>query len=211
MMYRYAMPVMVSSHEPLEQAARRSGIRDGMLLGLVLFTLVGTTEAVAGDQASENDRRRLSQSAAPAVNTDFFKVPSLADIHVYSATDFLPRKHTVFDSDPLVGSFSDTPMLHGTTVWQRMSEYKSSGGVRLLTLWHAQSGSISLQAGKRGDPSLQWTSGLSKRGDATRGLFDQLFSVSLARASSSLRNVGRPAAAPLPSTLLPVAAASPLK
>jgi hypothetical protein len=192
-------------------------VPDGMLLGLVLFTLVRTSEALAGDQASvrispDSEIADLGQSApssaANAVSPDFFKVPALGDVHVFSATDFRPRKHTVFDADPLVNSFNDVPMLRGTTVWQRLSDYKSRDGVRLLTLWHAQSSSVSLQTGKHGDPSLQWTSQLAKRGEAAQGLFDQLFSASLAHASNSLRNVAKPANAAIPAAQLPVQAIS---
>jgi hypothetical protein len=212
MMYQNVIPQNLAGHEPLDQGARRSGVLDGMLLGLVLITLVRTNEAAASDQLSADELRRLiPTSSAPAVHPDFFKIPALADIHVYSATDFQPRKHTVFDSEPLVNSFNDAPMLHGTTVWQRMSDYKSHDGVRLLTLWHAQSGSVSLQTGKHGDPWLQWSSGLGRRGDATRGLFDQLFSVSVARASNSLRGPARAAISPVPSTQMPAAAVSALK
>jgi hypothetical protein len=195
-------------------------VPDRMLLGLVLFTLVRTSEALAGEQASVKispdseiaDLRQTAPfSAANAVSPDFFKVPVLGDVHVFSATDFRPRKHTVFDADPLVSSFNDIPMLRGTTVWQRMSDYKSRDGVRLLTLWHAQGSSVSLQTGKHGDPSLQWTSQLTKRGEAAQGLFDQLFSVSLAHASNSLRSAPRPASAAVPSTQLPVQAISAVK
>jgi hypothetical protein len=102
----------------------------------------------------------------------------------FSATDFRPRKHTVFDSDPVVNSFDDTPMLRGTTIWQRMSEYKSHDRVRLLTLWETSGSTVSLQAGKRGNPSLQWTSRAMNRGGSTQGLLDRFFSVSLAHAGN---------------------------
>ena len=54
-------------------------------------------------------------------------------------------------------------MLRGTSVWQRLSDYKSHDRVRLLTLWESPGSTVSLQAGKRGDPSLQWTSRLMNR------------------------------------------------
>jgi hypothetical protein len=222
MKYRNAMPEIrpPNAKPPLDQAARWPGIRDGMLLGLMVFTLVRTSEALAGEQTSvklapetevDNLRQWAPSPTAPPADPDFFKVPALSDIHVFSSTDFRPRKHTVFDSDPLVNSFNDTPMLRGTTVWQRMSAYRSHDGVRLLTLWHVPGSSVSLQADKRGDPSLQWTSHLSKRGEPVQGLFDQLFSVSLAHASNSLRNAGRPANVAVPSTQLPVPVVSALK
>ena len=77
-------------------------------------------------------------------------------------------------------------MLGATTVWQRLSEYRGHNRVRVLTLWEAGGSSVSLQAGRKGDPSLQWTSRLMNRGGATRGLLDQMFSASIAGAGRSL-------------------------
>ena len=82
-------------------------------------------------------------------------------------------------------------MLRGTTVWQRMSEYKSRDRVRLLTLWESSASTVSLQAGKGGDPSLQWTSRVMNRGGSTRGLLDQLFSVSFVGAGNAQRGATR--------------------
>jgi hypothetical protein len=89
-------------------------------------------------------------------------------------------------------------MLRGTTVWQRMEEYRVHDGVRLLTLWESRGSTVSLQAGKRGDPSLQWSSRLTSHGGVTRGLLDQLFSVSIAGAGSSLHNATHAANSPIP-------------
>jgi hypothetical protein len=222
MKYPNATPELHSCNNkpPLDLEARWPGIRDGMLLGLVLITLVQSGEALAGEQTPVklwpdpevgNMRQWAPSSSALGANSEFFKVPALSDIHVFSATDFRPRKHTVFDADPLVNSFNDTPMLRGTTVWQRMLDYRSHDGVRLLTLWHAQSSSVALQAGKHGDPSLQWTSHLSKRDEAALGLFDHLFSVSLAHASNGLHNAARPVNAVAPSSQVPAQAVSVLK
>jgi hypothetical protein len=201
------MPEFRSSSDapPPESAAHCNRIRGRILPGLVLFTLVRTGEVLAGDPASiANPTRdsfgktRLSfPSGTPmiAVPGDFTS-PAAADIPVFSATDFRPRKHTVFDRDPAVNTIGDAPMLGGTTVWQRMAEYKSHDRVRLLTLWESSGSTISVQAGRRGNPSLQWTSRLMNRDGSTRGLLDRLFSVSLVRAGYGLRNSTRLTNAP---------------
>jgi hypothetical protein len=194
----------------LDLAARCNSIRDKMLVGLVLFTLVRTGEALAGDKVSianatlDPDFGNLRQpppARAFVTAPEFFKAPTAADSQLFSATDFRPRKPTVFDRDPTVNAFGDAPMLRGTTVWQRMSEYRSHDRVRLLTLWESSESTVSLQAGKRGDPSLQWTSRSMNRGGSTRGLLDRLFAVSLAGAGNRLRHADRPtgAAAATPS------------
>jgi hypothetical protein len=196
-----------SNDAPLhDRAARCNSIRDRMLVGLVLFTLVRASEALAGDQASiinatvtpDLGKLRLSSpsSTAIAATPGAFSAPAALENPVFSATEFRPRKHTVFDSDPTVSSFGDTPMLRGTTVWQRLADYRSHDRVRLLTLWESSGSSVSLQAGKGGSPSLQWTSRLMNRGGSTVGLLDRLFSVSLSRASNGLRNVSRSTNAP---------------
>jgi hypothetical protein len=179
-------------------AARSNSVQDRTLLGLLLFTLIRTGEALAGDQTSIVNVAATpapadfhqSSPAPTAMFTDpeFFSVPKSADARVFSATDFRPRKPTVFDRDPAIGALGDTPMLHGTTVWQRMAEYRSHDRVRLLTLWESSGSSVSLQAGKRGDPSLQWSSRLMNRDGSTRGLLDHLFSFSFSGAGNSSRS-----------------------
>jgi len=182
-------------------AARCHGIRDRILVGLVLYSLVRAGEALAGDQAVatrtslDPDLGELRQSpplADSSLNTPAdFAAPRELARQDFSSTDFRPRKTTLFDRDPVAATFDDPPMLRGTTVWQRMADYKSHDRVRLLTLWESRGSTLSLQAGKKGDPSLQWTSRLMNRGGSTRGLLDQWFSVSLANAGNRLRNVSR--------------------
>jgi hypothetical protein len=72
-----------------------------------------------------------------------------------------------------------------------MSDYRSRNRVRLLTLWESTGGSVSLQAGTHGDPSLQWTSHWMNRGGSTRGVLDHLFSVSVSGAGEKLRSLSR--------------------
>jgi hypothetical protein len=74
------------------------------------------------------------------------------------------------------------PMIHDTTVWQRLSEYRIHSQIRLVTLWETGGNSLSLQAGRRGDPTLQWTSRIANRGAASHGLLDELFSTSVGGA-----------------------------
>lgn len=175
---------------PPASAARRNSVHDRTLLGLMLITLVGTGEALAGDAVSTGNATAVN----PLVDPAFLSIPKTDDIHVFSATEFFPRKHTLFDREPPVG---DAPMLRGTTVWQRLEQYRSHDGVRLLTLWESHGSTVSLQAGKRGDPSLQWSSRLNSHDGSTRGLLDRLFSLSLAGAGNSLRNSTHPANSPV--------------
>jgi hypothetical protein len=192
-----------------DSAVRCHGVRDRILVGLVLYTLVRTSEALAGDQAAVTrvplDPALGDQRQSPPLTTSSIRpledlaAPIDTGKPTFSSTDFRPRKTTLFDRDPSVAAYDDIPMLRGTTVWQRMAEYKSHDRVRLLTLWESRGSTVSLQAGKKGDPSLQWTSRLMNRGGSTRGLLDRWFSVSLANAGNTLRGVSRSMSAPAPS------------
>ena len=191
-----------SNDVPLvDVAARCNGLRDKMLVGLMLFTLVRSSEALAGDQASLAEgavhagaggiRQATQRAPAPTARPDFFTPLPIAEEPAFSATDFRPRKPTAFDKDPAASAFGEPSLLQNTTVWQRLSEYRSHDRVRVLTLWESGSSSVSLQAGRRGDPSLQWTSRLMNRDGSTRGVLDRWFSTSLARAGTGLRNISR--------------------
>ncbi len=192
----------------MESAERGISIRDSVLVGVVLLTLATAGEAVAGDPAAtagalDTGANNLRQFSPPGIAPTAY--PPIAGLFssppgdfnpAFSATNFRPRKPTVFDSDPTVTSFGDAPMLRNTTIWQRMSEYKSHDRVRLLTLWESRGSTVSLQAGKGGNPSLQWTSRVLNRGGSTHGLLDQFFSVSLAHAGNGLHASARLPTAP---------------
>jgi hypothetical protein len=178
---------------------------------MVLLALLRAGAVLAGDQATITALvpnpdvahiHPLSRAADDMMATPgFFTAPlDIAPLGapnpVFSSTEFRPRKHTVMDSDPSVLALREAPILRGTTVWQRMSDYRSHDRLQVLTLWESRGSSVSLQAGKRGDPSLQWTSRLMNRGGSTRGLLDQWFSVSLAGAGNTFRNVTHSTGAP---------------
>jgi hypothetical protein len=165
------------------------GVCDKTLVGLMLFTLVHTTEALAGEQAPlSGNAAKPDFNARPqqtALSSPMFPIPApyraepFTEVKTFSTRDFRPRGHSILERDPEVGAVESAPMMSGTTVWQRLAEYRSHGRVRLVTLWETGSSSVSLQAGRRGDPSLQWTSRLMNRGGATRGLLDEVLTTSL--------------------------------
>jgi hypothetical protein len=204
-----------SIHAPPEPAPCHSS-RERFLFGLAVFTLVLTSRTPAAEQAAVINAKvetapvnfgpilpasSLLIPAPAATPPGVFTMPTSGGVPVFSTTEFRPRKHTVFDRDPAVSAFTDAPMIHYSTVWQQLSEYKSHDRVQVLTLWESSGSSVSLQAGKRGDPSLQWTSRVMNRGGSTRGLLDRFFSASIAGAAngfhtSSSRSSNAPAAAP---------------
>jgi hypothetical protein len=206
-----------SNHaQPPGSAARCNTLQGRSLPGFLLIVLLCSGEALADEHASNPGAApgstgagvRQSPPAAAVVSAEpeFFALPKGAGAPVFSATDFRPRKRSIFDHDPVFGSSADAPIVENTTVWQRMSEYRSQDRVRLLTLWETSGSAVSLQAGKHGDPSLQWNSRFMNHDGSTRGLFDRLLSVSLggahngahaAPSASSVAAALKPAGAPV--------------
>ena len=96
----------------------------------------------------------------------------------FSATEFRPRRRNL--NSALKSDYgSGDPMFRTTTVWQRLNEFRAQDRVRLLTLWEMGGSNVSLQAGKKGDPSLQWTSSWTSQNRASHGLLDRVLAASV--------------------------------
>ena len=186
-------------------AARRCNIiRENVLLTLVLCSVVRATQALAGDQPSGADSAHGAANAANSrdarnVSASMFSAPFVSAKPLiddgFSATEFRPRMHSVASSDSARSGASiiDAPMLRSTSVWQHMADYKSQDRVRLLTLWQTRGSSLSLQAGRRGAPSLQWSTPWVRREGTSQGLFDRLLVAPARVAGNALRSgVPRP-------------------
>jgi len=75
------------------------------------------------------------------------------------------------------------PALKATSAWGRLEDYKTRGGIRLLTLWKSKFSALSIQTGHGGIPTLQWTSrgGLGGGAGTTQGVLDRLLSSGIDR------------------------------
>jgi hypothetical protein len=179
-------------------ASRGYVFRESLLLCFVLYGVVRAGEALAGDQSP-------GTAAASMFPAAFVSVRPLADVDMFSATEFRPRKHSLVDVDPSMGGRSviDAPMQRGGTLSQQMAEFRTESRLRLLTLWQTRGSSLSLQAGKRGAPSLQWSTPWVHRGSASRGLFDRLLIAPARSGGPNTRsNVPHATAGALPSKAL---------
>jgi len=206
MMQHSSSEANICAHDDAQtccNTTRYFGVCDRVLVGLVILTIVRASEALAGEQLAPtvssakpdfNSARELAPTSAfmqpppssyQAVPSSY-QVVELPEFKSFSAAEFRPRGHSISEKDSRFGDTEDAPMLRGTTVWQRLSDYRSRDRVRVVTLWEAGGSSVSLQAGRKGDPSLQWTSRLMNRGGATRGLLDQMFSTSLGGVARGL-------------------------
>ena len=187
---------------------RCNRIRESMLLTWVLYGVVRATQALAGEQPSNTDsalgagakNSRDPHAGASLFSPFVFPLPR-ADAEAYSPTEFRPRRSGFGQPDPArtQGAIIDTPMLQSTSVWEQLAEYRSQNRVRLLTLWQTKGSSLSLQAGKRGAPSLQWsTPWVHREGGSSRGLFDRLLPGPRTGTSNSRATLPRPTAITAP-------------
>jgi hypothetical protein len=195
---------------------RTLGTRERATLAILLYSLcrgsealcAGTTPAAAAEAVTINDLVAHGPSPlnapqpAPAAGLDM--PPALTTLPAslsldgvvlpverrFSATEFSARRPNCMDRLPVQrDKFSVTaPALRQTNVWQRLRDYKSKDSVRLVTLWETRGSSLSIQASKHGDPSLQWTSRSLNRGGATRGLLDGLVAMSIGGVAAGLSN-----------------------
>ncbi|MDP9065667.1 MAG: hypothetical protein M3O06_07380 [Pseudomonadota bacterium] len=121
-----------------------------------------------------------------------FWPPAAHDPQVRYSDEFRPRGRSLVEPSDGALAALELPTARKNS-WQRLSEYRSLGRVQLVTLWKAGGSSLSLQAGRRGGPSLQWTSRFTG-GSASRGLLDELISTSISAAASHRRHPGMRAA-----------------
>jgi hypothetical protein len=198
-------------HEDLASGAahRRVRVDHTLSVVLVIMILVRTTHAFAAEQSfgaivprkpDINLKPAAVREPLPLTGPMFglpktYQTPELPAGELFASGNFRPRGHSIREIEAPLGAPDDMPMLHGTNLLDRLADFRSHGRVRLLTLWEAGDNSVSLQAGKKGEPSLQWTSRSMNRGGATRGLFDRLMPNS-SRSSRPARSTAEPSTRP---------------
>jgi hypothetical protein len=187
--------------EPIEaqRRSRSNGLCECLLVSLALYSLA-PGKASAGEQPQNPDARpnadtqktARAQIAAPSFPAPFSFSAPRAEIPGFSPTEFRPRKPGLLEAAPAgsEASGNDAPMLRDTSLARELSEAKTEDRVRLLTLWQSRSSSLSLQAGKRGAPSLQWSTPWMHRDAASRGLFDHLLNAAPRSFASTIRAGG---------------------
>lgn len=188
--------------EPVDTAQlrpRSKGLCECMLLVLVLYSVV-PGDASAADQpkypaargVADAQKAALAKIAAPFFPAPFAFSAPRAEMSAFSPTEFRPRRQGLLESAAAGSEASviDAPLLRDTSIANELSEAKTQDRLRLLTLWQSRASSLSLQAGKRGAPSLQWSTPWMHRGAASRGLFDRLLPVAPRSFGSAVRGAG---------------------
>jgi hypothetical protein len=185
--------------EPRVTARAARDLRGRIFVGIAMIAMMRAGEAFAADPLSiESEREAPARDDwrhPTALSPSLFKVPhaysipsapdayvmpgipdayafeTLPETKTYSAKDFRPRGRSLFEADVRLGA-GDDALINDTSVWQRLYEFRTRDRVQVLTLWKSAASTVSLQAGKAGHPTLQWTSRSMNRGGATRGLLD---------------------------------------
>jgi uncharacterized caspase-like protein len=182
--------------EPSEAQRRSRGNCECMFAALALYS-VAWSNACAGNELRSAEARHNAdlekavreQMAAASFPAPFAFTAPGAQTPVFSSTEFRPRKSGLpatadtRSEDPVI----DAPMLRDTSIARALSEAKTQDRVRLLTLWQSRASSLSLQTGRHGAPSLQWSTPWMHRDNQSRGVFDRL----LPAAPSSFGNLVR--------------------
>jgi hypothetical protein len=173
---------------------RGLGLRESLLMALAIYGLTRGCDSFADDMAPKFAVPR-QQFAVPLLAHSFLEpsfaaAPILAEPDAFSLNEFRPRKRGFleFNGPRSESRLTDMPRLQDNSVARQMAEFKSQDRLRLLTLWQSHASSLSIQAGKKGAPSLQWSTPLMRRESSPRGLFDHLLSVSPQGAFGGARN-----------------------
>jgi len=170
---------------PSQQGTQRAlGICDAAVVGFVFFTLVHASQVLGSDQAQAGGESQRAGAARQPMSVsswmmsvpDPFRAVDAPATASDPASEFRPRRRPTPQQDTPSGSADDQSIMRSTSVWDRLAEARSAAGVQLVTLWQTGGNSLSLQAGRKGDPTIQWTSRLMSRSNASHGLLDDLFS-----------------------------------
>jgi hypothetical protein len=177
--------------------ALRAAMSERCLLSLAVLALMRAGVACAADPAAQTQlehnveaRAAIKSTALPEFTKHYtlsdpllsapseYRLSAMPETKSYSATEFRPRGHSIFDADPRLSPPGGALSVNKDLL-QRLNDFRTRDRLRVLTLWDTGASNISIQTDHKGDPSLQWTSRLFNKGGATQGLLDRLFPVSV--------------------------------
>lgn len=161
--------------------ARRSGAREALILAMLAYGFAQSCAVFAADQAAEVVKNMQPIVGGKPLPMAF--VPPSRASDVEPAMDFRQRKTDGVESISAAEKERSLQRpLQSSSPWQRLADFRSQGRIQVLTLWESPRNMVSLQAGKHGGPTLQWSSRVMNRGGATRGLLDKFVASSFGTA-----------------------------
>jgi hypothetical protein len=176
-------------------AACRNGAREALIVAMLAYGFAQSGPALAADQAADVVRNMQPIVGGKPLPLEFVPPPRTMDWE--PATDYWQRKAEELAPTSSARNEAELPGLSQSgSPWQRLADFRSQGRIQVLTLWESPRNMISLQAGKHGGPTLQWSSRGMNRGGAIRGLLDKLVASSLGAAGLGSKIPHSSAAAP---------------
>jgi hypothetical protein len=174
---------------------RYKGAQEALMLAVLVYGFALSSATRAAEPAAA-----VAKNMQPLVGGIPIPVAFLPDHGaVGSAPDLNPRRRS---SDAIdAGAYETAPSrqslpLEVNSPWQHFADYRAQGRIQVLTLWASPRNMISVQAGKHGVPTLQWSSRVMNRGGATRGVLDRLVASSLGAAGATSKMAHGPSGAP---------------
>jgi hypothetical protein len=157
-------------------ASRISCTREALMVAMLMYGLASGGETFAAELSGDIARdlqpmvggKPMPKAFAPSFATNDFETP---------VPDFRKFDGLATPSAQAESAIQSKPSQD--TAWQRLADFRAQGRVQLLTLWQSPRYMVSLQSGRHGSPSLQWSSRIMNRGGATRGILDRIVASSL--------------------------------
>jgi hypothetical protein len=164
-------------------AAPAAGAREALLIVMLMYGLAQGGESFAADQASNVVKEIQPLVGGKPLPMAFMPNSTASDAE--PSANFQRRRPELDFSAPVErASALQAQPLQTVPSWQHFADYRAQGRVQVLTLWQSTRSTLSLQAGRHGGPSLQWSSRVTNRGPATRGLLDRFVSLGAASLAS---------------------------
>jgi hypothetical protein len=182
--------------------ARCKGAQEALVLAMLVYGFALSSAARAAEPGANVVKNMQPLVGGTPIPMDF--LPDHGAAGAAPAMDSRRRSSDGIDA----GAYETEPALQSRPLqvdspWQHFADYRSQGRIQVLTLWASPRNMISVQAGKHGVPTLQWSSRVMNRGGATRGVLDKLVASSLVAAGVNSKMAHGSSAAPVSKPLSP--------
>jgi len=189
---RYSIGVMSIQRVALGRLSRSGTVTERCAPMLLVYMLVRAGCAYAEEPPVPTHgsvREPPARSPAPRLARPVAELP-LQDLSAKFElpSDYSPHEYRALGPAPAgresgAADLDGSPVaLRASTAWDRLADYKTRGGIRLLTIWKSKFSSLSLQTGHGGRPSLQWSSrGFGGAPGATHGVLDRILASGIDR------------------------------
>ena len=166
---------MVDAVQAAAGATRRSARRGTRLGPLLMIGAALGNGGLAGTAAADEHWPAGNATSVFAASVPGrFRLPRESGWLLYDKAAQPPRY-----AGPDVAQVAVPTALGGLPMtrnrWGQLRDARGFDGLRLFNLWHGRNNALSVQTGRRGEATLQWTSHPFGPARDERGVFDRLF------------------------------------